>query len=61
MASSRAWDAVMQIRAHSVDLIHFGNVDLDAPYQRDVVWTEGKMIGLIGSLFFVGLTSCLCA
>ena len=37
----------------SLDLIHFGNIDLEAAYQRDVVWSEQKMIGLIQSLFLV--------
>ena len=41
------------------DLIHFGNVDLDAPYQRDVVWSESKMVGLIQSLFLVSRASLL--
>ncbi|KAL7421270.1 hypothetical protein Q5752_004155 [Cryptotrichosporon argae] len=33
------------------DMIHFAGVDLNPPYQRDVVWPESKMIGLIQSLF----------
>jgi len=35
----------------TVDLIQFGNVDLCPSYQRDVVWTEPKMVALIQSLF----------
>ncbi|WWC66942.1 uncharacterized protein I206_100849 [Kwoniella pini CBS 10737] len=33
------------------DMIHTGRIDLEADYQRGVVWTEAKMIGLIQSLF----------
>ncbi|WWC85679.1 uncharacterized protein L201_000545 [Kwoniella dendrophila CBS 6074] len=33
------------------DMIHTGRVELEPDYQRDVVWTELKMIGLIQSLF----------
>ncbi|KAG5650584.1 hypothetical protein H0H81_011723 [Sphagnurus paluster] len=32
-------------------LIHDGSVDLNPPYQRDVVWPESKQIALIDSLF----------
>ncbi len=34
-------------------MIHTGGIDLDAAYQRDVVWSESKMVGLIQSLFLV--------
>ncbi|RSH89444.1 hypothetical protein EHS25_001993 [Saitozyma podzolica] len=33
------------------EMIHHGNVDLCPEYQRDVVWPESKMLGLIQSLF----------
>ncbi|WWC97185.1 hypothetical protein V866_004064 [Kwoniella sp. B9012] len=33
------------------DMIHTGNVKLDPDYQRDVVWSEPKMMLLIQSLF----------
>ncbi|ORX34990.1 hypothetical protein BD324DRAFT_609725 [Kockovaella imperatae] len=33
------------------EMIHLGNVDLDPPFQRDVVWSTTKMMGLIQSLF----------
>ncbi|EIW73182.1 hypothetical protein M231_07438 [Tremella mesenterica] len=36
---------------HIHDLIHTGGVELDPAYQREVVWSELKMIGLIQSLF----------
>ncbi|WVQ93954.1 hypothetical protein IAU59_001032 [Kwoniella sp. CBS 9459] len=32
------------------DAIHFGLIELNPTYQRDVVWPEAKMIGLIQSL-----------
>ncbi|KAF8663365.1 hypothetical protein AX16_000941 [Volvariella volvacea WC 439] len=32
-------------------LIHQGMIDLNPPYQRDVVWPETKQIGLIDSIF----------
>jgi len=32
-------------------LIHEGNIDLNPPYQRDVVWKEPKQIALIDSVF----------
>ncbi|ORY27368.1 hypothetical protein BCR39DRAFT_538518 [Naematelia encephala] len=36
---------------HLHDLIHYGSVELNPAYQRDVVWNMSKMIGLIQSLF----------
>ncbi|KAI0093397.1 hypothetical protein BDY19DRAFT_903148 [Irpex rosettiformis] len=32
-------------------LMHIGEIDLDPPYQRDVVWPESKQIKLIDSLY----------
>ncbi|KAF8205051.1 hypothetical protein BJ912DRAFT_20715 [Pholiota molesta] len=32
-------------------MIHNGAIDLNPVYQRDVVWTEAKQVGLIDSLF----------
>ncbi|KAL1409655.1 hypothetical protein Q8F55_003651 [Vanrija albida] len=34
------------------ELIEFGQVQLSPEYQRDVVWSQTKMVGLIQSLFF---------
>ncbi|KAF8585948.1 hypothetical protein K439DRAFT_1659991 [Ramaria rubella] len=36
---------------HLHALIHQGAIDLNPPYQRDVVWPEAKQIGLIDSIF----------
>ncbi|TFK75833.1 hypothetical protein BDN72DRAFT_831277 [Pluteus cervinus] len=33
------------------ELIHDGVIDLNPPYQRDVVWPESKQVGLIDSVF----------
>ncbi|EKM51372.1 uncharacterized protein PHACADRAFT_213209 [Phanerochaete carnosa HHB-10118-sp] len=35
---------------HIHDLLVAGSIDLDPQYQRDVVWPEGKQMGLIDSL-----------
>jgi uncharacterized protein with ParB-like and HNH nuclease domain len=34
-----------------IDLMHYGEVDLEPEYQRDVVWTEARQEALIDSLF----------
>ena len=36
-------------------MIHQGSVELEPSYQRDVVWTVTKMMGLIQSFFLVSL------
>ena len=40
-------------------MIHFGQVDLDPAFQRDVVWSSVKMMGLIQSIFMVSDSQAL--
>ncbi|KAF8514161.1 hypothetical protein JB92DRAFT_3096266 [Gautieria morchelliformis] len=53
----RIRDPLQPPRAHPFStadlhaLIHQGLIDLNPPYQRDVVWPEVKQIGLIDSIF----------
>ncbi|KAJ9126095.1 hypothetical protein QFC24_002367 [Naganishia onofrii] len=46
MLACRYPDAVLEI-----ELMHYGEVDLEPEYQRDVVWTEARQEALIDSLF----------
>ncbi|KAI5451278.1 hypothetical protein NCC49_001874 [Naganishia albida] len=36
---------------HLNELMHYGEIDLEPEYQRDVVWTEARQEALIDSLF----------
>lgn len=48
---SSAWIRAEGMPCDLIELMHYGEIDLEPEYQRDVVWTEARQEALIDSLF----------